>query len=105
VRHAWFACVPADLQAVRTAAWRGRAGYFACQEEPKVLLTTCYKPSKLMFELLADLLDVLPVAYYYKRQAGPAAPAPHAQIALLSPLCASGSTEAPRRSRLCRGMQ
>jgi len=97
--------VPADLQAVRTAAWRGRAGYFACQEEPKVLLTTCYKPSKLMFELLADLLDVLPVAYYYKRQAGPAAPAPHAQIALLSPLCASGSTEAPRRSRLCRGMQ
>ena len=71
VRHAWFASAPADLLAVQTVAWRGCAGYFACQEEPKVLLTTCYKPSKLMFELLADLLDVLPVAYYYKRQAGP----------------------------------
>ena len=35
-----------------------------------MLLTTCYKPSKLMFELLAELLDVLPVAYYYKRQVG-----------------------------------
>ncbi len=35
-----------------------------------MLLTTCYKPSKVMFELLADLLDVLPVAYYYKRQVG-----------------------------------
>ena len=43
-------------------------GYFNRQDAPKVLLTTCYKPSKLMFELLAELLDVLPVAYYYKRQ-------------------------------------
>ena len=45
-------------------------GYFSRQDAPKVLLTTCYKPSKLMFELLAELLDVLPVAYYYKRQVG-----------------------------------
>lgn len=45
-------------------------GYFNRQDASKVLLTTCYKPSKLMFELLAELLDVLPVAYYYKRQVG-----------------------------------
>ena len=45
-------------------------GYFNRQDAPKVLLTTCYKPSKLMFELLAELLDVLPVVYYYKRQVG-----------------------------------
>ena len=33
-----------------------------------MLLTTCYKPSKLMFHFLADMLEVLPCAQFFKRQ-------------------------------------
>ncbi|KAK9827342.1 hypothetical protein WJX81_007556 [Elliptochloris bilobata] len=59
---------PDDAENAADIAEDEFASYFNRQETPKVLLTTCYKPSKLMFELLAELLDVLPVAYYYKRQ-------------------------------------
>ena len=33
-----------------------------------MLLTTCYRPSKLMFHFLADMLEVLPCAQFFKRQ-------------------------------------
>ena len=35
---------------------------------PNVLLTTCYKPSGIMYKFLAEMLEVLPCATYYKRQ-------------------------------------
>lgn len=38
---------------------------------PKVLLTTCYKPSKVMYNLLSELLETLPCAEYYKRNGFP----------------------------------
>ncbi|KAK9851157.1 hypothetical protein WJX84_000399, partial [Apatococcus fuscideae] len=44
------------------------AGYFESTVAPKVLLTTCYKPTKLMYRFLAEMLETLPCAYYYKRQ-------------------------------------
>ena len=47
------------------------AEYFSRQSSPNVLLTTCYKPSKLMFHFLADMLEVLPCAQFFKRQVRP----------------------------------
>lgn len=44
------------------------AGYFSRGQTPNVLLTTSYRPSKVMFHFLADMLDVLPCAQFYKRQ-------------------------------------
>eukprot|EP00775_Hariotina_reticulata_P008898 gene8898-9075_t len=43
------------------------AAHFSREVEPKVLITTCYKPSKLMFTFLTEMLEVLPCAEYYKR--------------------------------------
>lgn len=39
---AWPGCVP--------------AAHFSREREPKVLLTTCYKPSKGMYAFLAEML-------------------------------------------------
>ena len=44
------------------------AGYFSREQAPNVLLTTCYRPSRLMYHFLADMLEVLPCATFYKRQ-------------------------------------
>ena len=44
------------------------AGYFRREQAPNVLLTTCYAPSRLMYHFLADMLEVLPCATFYKRQ-------------------------------------
>lgn len=38
---------------------------------PKVLLTTCYKPSKIMYDFLSEMLETLPEAEYYKRNGLP----------------------------------
>mmetsp|Transcript_4800 Transcript_4800/g.13791 ORF Transcript_4800/g.13791 Transcript_4800/m.13791 type:complete len:370 (-) Transcript_4800:4153-5262(-) len=43
------------------------ASHFAAERPPNVLLTTNYRPSKVMYQFLADLLDVFPAAQYYKR--------------------------------------
>lgn len=47
------------------------AAHFSREREPKVLITTCYKPSKGMYAFLAEMLAVLPCAEYYKRQGFP----------------------------------
>ncbi|KAK9794913.1 hypothetical protein WJX73_005398 [Symbiochloris irregularis] len=44
------------------------ASYFSHQQAPKLLITTCSRPSKNMFLFLTDLLEVLTNAHYYKRQ-------------------------------------
>ena len=46
------------------------AEYFRRESRPKVLLTTNYKPSAIMYAFIADMLEVLPDATYYKRQVG-----------------------------------
>lgn len=35
---------------------------------PKLLVTTCYRPTKVMYQFLADMLEALTNAHYYKRQ-------------------------------------
>lgn len=45
-----------------------QTGYFRREQAPNVLLTTCYKPSRLMYHFLAEMLEVLPCATFYKRQ-------------------------------------
>lgn len=42
--------------------------YFRRDRRPRVLLTTNYKPTAVMYAFIADLLEVLPDATYYKRQ-------------------------------------
>ena len=44
------------------------ADYFDRTSPPNVLITTNYKPSAVMFALIADMLTVFPKATYYKRQ-------------------------------------
>lgn len=44
------------------------ADHFQRVRPPNVLLTTCYKPSGIMYKFLAEMLEVLPCATYYKRQ-------------------------------------
>eukprot|EP00884_Botryococcus_braunii_P010775 jgi/Botrbrau1/1969/Bobra.0052s0012.1 len=44
------------------------ASYFRQETAPKVLLTTCYKPTGVMFMFMADIIDMLPNATFYKRQ-------------------------------------
>lgn len=44
------------------------AEHFQRVRPPNVLLTTCYKPSGIMYKFLAEMLEVLPCATYYKRQ-------------------------------------
>ena len=47
------------------------AEHFQRVRPPNVLLTTCYKPSGIMYKFLAEMLEVLPCATYYKRQVNP----------------------------------
>ncbi len=47
------------------------AEHFQRVRPPNVLLTTCYKPSGIMYKFLAEMLEVLPCATYYKRQVHP----------------------------------
>lgn len=45
--------------------------HFQRVRPPNVLLTTCYKPSGIMYKFLSEMLEVLPCATYYKRQGFP----------------------------------
>lgn len=42
--------------------------YFQGEVEPKIIITSCYKPTKAMYEFIRDLLYVFPNSFYYKRQ-------------------------------------
>lgn len=44
------------------------SSYFQGDVEPKIIITSCYKPSKQMYEFIRDLLYVFPNSFYYKRQ-------------------------------------
>ncbi|EFJ47652.1 hypothetical protein VOLCADRAFT_42845, partial [Volvox carteri f. nagariensis] len=45
--------------------------HFANARAPKVLITTSYKPSKIMYTFLSEMLELLPCAEYYKRNGFP----------------------------------
>mmetsp|Transcript_33366 Transcript_33366/g.73774 ORF Transcript_33366/g.73774 Transcript_33366/m.73774 type:complete len:347 (+) Transcript_33366:113-1153(+) len=47
------------------------AAHFQRDRPPKVLLTTCYKPSSVMYTFLSEMLEVFPHAEYYKRNGFP----------------------------------
>jgi ribosome production factor 1 len=47
------------------------AAHFNNERPPKVLLTTCYRPSKVMYTFLSEMLEVFPSAQYYKRAGFP----------------------------------
>lgn len=47
------------------------AAHFANARPPKVLITTCYKPTKAMYTFLSEMLELLPAAEYYKRNGFP----------------------------------
>mmetsp|Transcript_40542 Transcript_40542/g.104867 ORF Transcript_40542/g.104867 Transcript_40542/m.104867 type:complete len:371 (-) Transcript_40542:28-1140(-) len=58
---------PEDDEVAADEAQDEFAAHFNCDRPPKVLLTTCYKPSKVMFKFLSELLLTFPLAEYYKR--------------------------------------
>ena len=47
------------------------AEHFANIRPPNVLITTCYKPSGIMYKFIAEMLETLPSVTYYKRQGYP----------------------------------
>ncbi len=47
------------------------AEHFQALRPPKVLLTTSYKPTQLMYQFLSEMLELLPAAEYYKRNGFP----------------------------------
>lgn len=47
------------------------AAHFNNERPPKVLLTTCYKPTGIMYKFCADLMTVFPDAVFYNRQGYP----------------------------------
>ena len=44
------------------------ADYFRSEQLPKVLITTCYKTTRVMFDFLTDFMEMLPNAHFYKRR-------------------------------------
>mmetsp|Transcript_6379 Transcript_6379/g.17852 ORF Transcript_6379/g.17852 Transcript_6379/m.17852 type:complete len:365 (-) Transcript_6379:419-1513(-) len=58
---------PDDEEVAADEATDEFAAHFNCERPPNVLLTTCYKPSKVMFKFLSELLLTFPSAQYYKR--------------------------------------
>eukprot|EP00245_Coleochaete_scutata_P016812 TRINITY_DN8004_c0_g3_i1.p1 TRINITY_DN8004_c0_g3~~TRINITY_DN8004_c0_g3_i1.p1 ORF type:complete len:353 (-),score=73.26 TRINITY_DN8004_c0_g3_i1:59-1117(-) len=43
--------------------------HFARETTPKVLITTCQNPSKVMYRFISDLMTVIPAAHFYRRGA------------------------------------
>ena len=35
---------------------------------PKVLITTCYRTTRVMYDFLTDFMEMLPNAHFYKRR-------------------------------------
>ena len=44
------------------------AAHFNRERSPQVLVTTCRKPSRVMFKFLEDFLTIVPSCYYYARR-------------------------------------
>lgn len=62
---------PEDQEVAADEAEDEFAAHFSGEKSPNVLITTSYRPSKIMYEFLSEMLEVLPCATYYKRQGYP----------------------------------
>lgn len=58
---------PGDEDAAAAAAHDEFSAYFAGSRPPRLMLTTTASPKARTFALIADLLEVLPAATYYRR--------------------------------------
>ena len=62
---------PGDEEVLLDEAGDEFAPYFAGARSPKLMITTKVRPSAKIFELISELLNVLPNAFYYKRGSYP----------------------------------
>ena len=62
---------PEDEEVAADEEFDEFAEHFANIRPPNVLITTCYKPSGVMYKFITDLLETLPTVTYYKRQGYP----------------------------------
>eukprot|EP00899_Mesostigma_viride_P015235 jgi/Mesvir1/23712/Mv18659-RA.1 len=58
---------PDDEEVMQALATDEFAGHFNREHQPKVLITTCHNPTKVMYTFVKELLSVLPCAFYYRR--------------------------------------
>lgn len=42
--------------------------YFTGDVKPKIVITSCYHPTKMMYDFIRDLLHVFPNSFYYERK-------------------------------------
>lgn len=62
---------PADEEVAADEEQDEFAEHFANVRPPNVLITTSYKPSGIMYKFISEMLEVFPLATYYKRQGYP----------------------------------
>eukprot|EP00798_Chlamydomonas_sp_ICE-L_P012221 gene12221-15352_t len=62
---------PEDEEVIADETMDEFAAHFQNERPPKVLLTTSYTPSKIMYTFLSEMLETLPHAEYYKRNGFP----------------------------------
>jgi hypothetical protein len=79
VKEVWV-CVGITTNWLSQRGLLGRAGYFKQERAPKVLLTTCYKPTGVMYMFMADIIDMLPNATFHKRRVRPLPSLPQCPI-------------------------
>lgn len=62
---------PEDEEVLADEAEDEFADYFAGTRDPKIMITTRPHPSAKMFPLIAEILGIIPNAFYYKRMGYP----------------------------------
>lgn len=62
---------PEDEEVQNDEAMDEFSGFFSGETVPKVLITTCYKPTKMMYDFVRDLLHVFPGSCFYQRRKFP----------------------------------
>ena len=58
----------ADAEVQADEAMDEFSAYFKGEQEPKLIITTSYRPSKRTFDFIRDLLHVFPNSFYYARK-------------------------------------
>ena len=58
---------PDDEEVLRDEAGDELAGYFAGTAAPKIMITTKMVPSAQIFQLIGELLNLIPNSFYYRR--------------------------------------
>jgi ribosome production factor 1 len=58
---------PSDPELLAAEATDEFAGYFAGEKTPKIMITTKPQPSAPLFKLIAEMMQIFPNSFYYKR--------------------------------------